>query len=208
MVLDAKVESRSRLSEIRGAHGGGPPTHSSVACRQTPPPSPQFLIANARLKFRVSHSKQTPVAISNRERIAIFQLGFSSAQARLTSAFQGVGALAPTYGRKKCWGFSPWGNSLPPCLLASAIPEIPPATEFLIGTFANSKFESTHCKRNTKQNSNRYKTAISNFSVRSRQPLSLPASLHPRPLASAFTPVAATRRPRYNSGSHTEVNQP
>ena len=191
MTIDAKGESSWRLSETRGGHGAGlSARRSSVAPiafprRRTPLPAQQFLIANARLEFRVSHSKQSPGPSSNRERIAIFQRDFSAPD-----------SLAA---------------SLRPCLPASALAEIPLATEFLIGTFANSKFESTPCKHNTKQNSNRYKTAlprggplwrtaISDFSVRSRLGLSLPAS--------SPVPVAATRRARYNSGSHTEVNQP
>jgi hypothetical protein len=137
-MIDAKVESRWRPSETRGTHGGRPSAHRNstaprtVPHRPTPPPSPQFLIANPRLEFRVSHSEQSPGPISNRERIAIFQLDFSAAQAGLTSTFQGVGALAcpeerraPTYNTEKCRGFSPWGNSPPPCIRASLPPHLP-----------------------------------------------------------------------------------
>jgi hypothetical protein len=171
MMIDAKAENGRRLSETREAHVAGLSVHrSSVALRpfprrrQTPPPSSEILIANARLEFRVSHSKQRPGPSSNRERIAIFQHDFSG--------------------------------------------PLPHHLEFLIGTFANAKFELTPCKRNTKQNSNRYKTAISGFVGCSREGHSpcLPPSLHPCLPASALTAVAATCRPRYNSGSHIEVN--
>jgi len=38
------------------------------------PLSVYFLIANARLEFRLSHRKDSPLKISNRERIAILRL--------------------------------------------------------------------------------------------------------------------------------------
>jgi hypothetical protein len=174
MTIDAKVESSWRLSETRGARSGGTSAHRiSIAPgafphEQTPPSGSQFLIANARLEFRVSHSKQRPGPSSNRERIAIFQHDFSG--------------------------------------------PLPHHLEFLIGTFANSKFRSTRCKRTSKQIYNRYKNPFPTLAVvRENGIYSLLPCTHasPPPCIRVFlaSSVAATRRPRYNSGSHTEVNQ-
>jgi hypothetical protein len=58
--------------------------HGPIPLAQTHPRKPllpsvqrwRFLIANARLEFRLSDRKRGPLKISNRERIAIFCFGF------------------------------------------------------------------------------------------------------------------------------------
>jgi hypothetical protein len=47
-----------------------------------------FLIANARLKFDVSHSKQNLLKIPNRERIAIFSSAFSPADTKRAGGYK------------------------------------------------------------------------------------------------------------------------
>jgi hypothetical protein len=113
----------------------------------------EFLIANPRLKFRLNKRKQSPLRISNRERMAIFR------------------------SRGSC-ELHLW---LPP--IASSFPSnLQPQTsnlEFLIGTLAISKFESTRTKHATKQISNRYKNAISANSRQTSNTPHRPAGSYP-----------------------------
>jgi hypothetical protein len=65
--------SIGRLRKIRNKprpEGNFP--RSALLTAETAPLTAHFLIANARLKFKVSHRKISPLKISNRERIAIF----------------------------------------------------------------------------------------------------------------------------------------
>jgi hypothetical protein len=220
----AKTGSRRRLLGSPRARGDRPSIRRPFAIPRRPfsvlsslepqASSLQNLIANARLEFRVTRTKQSTATKSNRERIAILQSGFSGLVTRhpsLVTLFRSrpiatddptrIGILSDQRRSKEL-------SSDPAKILRTAEA---PAT-FLIATFANSKFESTHCKHATKQNSNSNKTAISGISA--------PASLHPclpasfaslspcRPASLHPSMVAATRRARYNSGSHIEVNQP
>jgi len=97
-----------------------------------------FLIANARLEFSVNHRKDSPLKISNRERIAIFQ-------PRSHVKLHGRGAR---------------GANMP-----LACPEEDHrrrrAPEFLIATFEQSENQSSSSKQRTKQNSNSNKNGIS-----------------------------------------------
>ena len=213
MTISAKTGSRWRLQGSPRARGNRPSIRCPFAIPRRPfsvlsslepqASSLQNLIANARLEFRVTHTKQSTGAKSNRERIAILQSGFSGLVTRhpsLVTLFRSrliatddparIGVLSDQRESKEL-------SSDPVKLLRTAEA---PAT-FLIATLAISEFESTHCKHTTKQNSNSNKTAISGISVAVSMPPRLHASLHP-------SMVAATRAARYNSGSHIEVNQP
>ena len=90
----AATRARPELRRARGAHcltarrvGGGQWHRHSCLCAFAKPMTSRmayaplsrvadFLIANARLEFNVSHSKQNLLKISNRERIAIFHPHF------------------------------------------------------------------------------------------------------------------------------------
>jgi hypothetical protein len=119
-----------------------------------------FLIANARLEFRATHSKQRVASESNRERIAISP------------------SVLPARPGLSLNNFSEISNR-------------------------NSRFTGFHLtcsKHSIKQNSNRNKNGVSAIS---------PFSARHRFLSPSLPPcLAATRRARYNSGLHTEVNQP
>ena len=49
-------------------------TKSRPVTRLFPPPISKILIANPRLEFPPTHSKQTPLTFSNRDYIAVFQV--------------------------------------------------------------------------------------------------------------------------------------
>ena len=49
-------------------------TKSRPVTRLFPPPISKILIANPRLEFPLTHTKQTPLTFSNREYIAVFQI--------------------------------------------------------------------------------------------------------------------------------------
>ena len=182
MRISTKTGSRRQLPGSPRTHGDRP----SIRCHFATPRRPfsvlsslepqasslQNLIANARLEFRVTRSKQRAATKSNRERIAILQSGFSGLVTRhpsLVTFFRSrlIAADDPTrIGILSDQRESKELSSDPAKILRTAEP---PATS-LIATFANSKFESTHCKHATKQNSNSNKTAISGISA----PASLP----------------------------------
>ena len=165
MAISEKHTSRWRLSEGRTAPRRGLSVQRvSVAFRafpraQAPLPTPaaKFLIANPRLEFPLSYSKQRTGAKSNRERMTISCLSFS--------VFSGFEPQASSLQ-------NPW----------------PPCRGRLIVT-PRLEFRATRTKQTSSSISNRYKMHFS------RVPLSRPR-------------LAATRRARYNSGSHIEVNQP
>ena len=220
MTISAKTGSRRRLPGSPRACGDRPSIRRPFAIPRRPfsvlsslepqASSLQNLIANARLEFRVTRTKQSAATKSNRERIAILKPGFSGFVTRhpsLLTLFRSrliatddptrIGILSDQRESKEL-------SSDPAKIQRTAEA---PAT-FLIATFANSKFESTHCKHTTKQNSNSNKTAISGISVGVSMPPCPRASLHPRLLVSPAPAVADARSARYNSGSHIEVNQP
>jgi hypothetical protein len=220
MRISAETGSRWRLQGNPGARGDRPSVRRPFAIPRRPfsvlsslepqASSLQNLIANARLEFRVTRTKQSPATKSNRERIAILQSGFSGLVARhpsLVTLFRSrliaiddptrIGILSDQPESKEL-------SSDPAKILRTAEA---PAT-FLIATFAKSKFESTRCKHATKRNSNSNKTAISGISVAVSMHHCPRASLHPRLLVSPAPAVADARSARYNSGSHIEVNQP
>jgi hypothetical protein len=73
-------EGRGFIPSINGL-GHGPLPLAQTYPRKPLPLSVQrrrFLIANARLKFRLSDRKRGLLKISNRERIAVFCVGFSA----------------------------------------------------------------------------------------------------------------------------------
>jgi hypothetical protein len=214
MTVSAKTGSRWRLPGSPRARGVRPSIRRPFAIPRRPfsvlsslepqASSLQNLIANARLEIPATRTKQRAATKSNRERIAILQSGFSGLVTRhpsLVTLFRSrliatddptrIGILSDQRESKEL-------SSDPAKIQRMAEA---PAT-FLIATVTQSEFESTHCKHTTKRNSNRNKTAISGISVAVSLPPSPPcllASLHP-------SMVAATRRARYNSGSHIEVN--
>jgi len=102
------------------------------------PLSVYFLIANARLEFSVNYRKNSPLKVSNRERIAIFH-------PRSHIKLQGCRARGAT--------------------MPLACPEEDHrrrrAPEFLIATVATSENQSSSSKQRTKQNSNSNKNGIS-----------------------------------------------
>jgi hypothetical protein len=191
MTISAKTGSRRRLLGSRRARGDKPSIRRPFAIPRRPfsvlsslepqASSLQNLIANARLEFRVTRSKQRTATKSNRERIAILQSGFSAPVSRhpsLVTLFRSrliatddptrIGILSDQRESKEL-------SSDPAKILRTAEA---PAT-FLIATFAISEFESTHCKHTTKQNSNSNKTAISGISAPAPCFLRvLPPSLH------------------------------
>jgi hypothetical protein len=97
MKISAKSGRRWRLADSQRAGSGSLPNHRSaavtkaIACKRTPSPTsttkfpwPPFLarrggrlIANLELEFRVTRSKQSTEAKSNRKKIAILQTDFS-----------------------------------------------------------------------------------------------------------------------------------
>ena len=85
MTISTKTARRWQLEESQRAIDSEPPGyHMSIALSacpfgQTPSPTPacKFLIANPRLEFPLTHSKQRTGATSNRERMAISCLTFS-----------------------------------------------------------------------------------------------------------------------------------
>ena len=124
MTISTKTGSRRQLPGSPRARRDRPSTRRPFAIPRRPfsvlpslepqASSLQNLIANARLEIRATRTKQSTATKSNRERIMILQSGFSGlvTGSHLINAFQGVGALAPTYSAEKTVGFSPWGNSL------------------------------------------------------------------------------------------------
>ena len=218
MRISAKTGSRRQLLGSPRVRGDRPSIRRPFAILRRPflvlsslepqASSLQNLIANARLEFRVTRSKQRAATKSNRERIAILQSGFSGLITRhpsLVTLFRSrliatddptrIGILSDRRESKEL-------SSDPAKILRTAEAQ----ATFLIATFAISEFESTCSKHATKQNSNSNKTAISGISAPASllpsRPPSFPASCLPASL------VAAARRARYNSGSHIEVNQP
>jgi|HubBroStandDraft_6_1064221.scaffolds.fasta_scaffold250309_2 hypothetical protein len=85
MTISANSGRRWRVADSQRAGGGSLPDHGgaaaskAIACRQTPSPTSatKFLIANLELEFRVTRSKQSTEAKSNRKKIAILQTDFS-----------------------------------------------------------------------------------------------------------------------------------
>jgi hypothetical protein len=85
MKISANSGRRWRLADSQRAGTGSLPNHGSaavtkaIACKQTPSPTSatKFLIANLELEFRVTRSKQSTEAKSNRKKIAILQTDFS-----------------------------------------------------------------------------------------------------------------------------------
>jgi hypothetical protein len=72
------MEGRGFIPSINGL-GHGPIPLAQTHPRKPLPPSARrwrFLIANARLEFRLSDRKRGLLKIPNRERIAIFYVGF------------------------------------------------------------------------------------------------------------------------------------
>jgi len=192
MRISTKTGSRRQLPGSPRTHGDRPSVRRPFAIPRRPfsvlsslepqASSLQNLIANARLEFRVTRSKQRAATKSNRERIAILQSGFSGLVTRhpsLVTLFRSrliatddptrIGILSDRRESKEL-------SSDPAKILRTAEA---PAT-FLIATFAISEFESTHCKHATKQNSNSNRTAISGISVAISMPPCLPASAPPR----------------------------
>jgi hypothetical protein len=167
MKIDPKGCSRRRLSGGRRIARGRPSSHRPFVMLGTFPSgqtfpltySSGFLIANARLEFRATHSKQRVASKSNRERIALLPFDFS------------VLTLHPSL-----------------------------ATEISNRNSRFTGFQSTCSKHAIKQNSNRNKNGVSTISASPARHRFLSSSLPPC--------LAATRPSRYNSGSHTEVNQP
>jgi hypothetical protein len=221
MRISTKTGSRRQLPGSPRTHGDRP----SIRCHFATPRRPfsvlsslkhqasslQNLIANARLEIRATRTKQSTATKSNRERIAILQCDFSGLVTRhpsLVTLFRS--RLIATDDPTRIGILSDQRESKEPSSDPAKIRRTaePPAT-FLIATFAISEFESTCSKHATKQNSNSNKTANSGISVAvslhpcffASVPPCFHASLHP-------SMVAATRSPRYNSGSHIEVNQP
>jgi hypothetical protein len=160
MKIDAKHGSRRQLAGRRRITRTRPSVHRPLVTldifpvEQTfpLPCSSEVLIANARLEFRASHSKQRTGAKSNRERMSISCQSFS--------AFS---------------GFEHQASSLQNLIVTTRL-----------------EFRATRTKQTSSSISNRYKMHFS------RRPQSHPC----------LRVLAATRRPRYNSGSHIEVNQP
>jgi hypothetical protein len=115
-----------------------------------------FLIANARLEFSVSHRKDSPLKIPNRERIAIFHL-----------VFRGRVKTAPALSFREGHGLirsvkSPKLGSTPLALTHPrkhflATRHSPLTIEFLIETFKESENQSSGWKHGRKQNSSSYK---------------------------------------------------
>src|ERR1700719_5392190 len=113
MAISAKTGSRRRLLGNPRARGNRPSVRGHFAIPRRPfsvlsslepqASSLQNLIANARLEIPATRTKQSTATKSNRERIAILQSGFSGlvTGSHLINAFQGVGALAPTYSAEK-----------------------------------------------------------------------------------------------------------
>jgi len=167
MEISEKDGSRWRLSEGRTSPRRGLfAQRAAVAVGISPVEqafpltcSSEFLIANARLEFPASDSKQRTGAKSNRERMAISCLSFS--------AFSGFKPQATSM-------HNPW----------------PTHRGRLIVTL-RLEFRATHTKQTSSSISNRYKMHFS----------------WPSSIASVPPHLAATRRARYNSGSHIEVNQ-
>jgi hypothetical protein len=170
MTISAKTGSRRRLLESPRARGDRPsirrlfPILRASQYGNVPPKSSKFLIANARLEIRATRTKQSAATKSNRERIAILQSGFSGpvTGSHLINAFQGVGALAPTYSAQKTVGFSPWGNSLSclghihqtdRCTLAFSPSgtEMPLAQQFLIATDDQTRIGILSDQRESKE---------------------------------------------------------
>jgi len=139
MGADDKLDSSSRW-EQKGAyqwnHSGQPPGWlAAPAEHPSLSDALQFLIANPRLKFKLSPNRISKLKISNREYMTIFQ-SQNSAAAKL--------------------------RRIPRATLPASARSVP---RFLIGTFDISEFESTFRKRTTKPISNRYKNELSGFSL-------------------------------------------
>jgi hypothetical protein len=201
MTISANSGKRWRLAESQRAGSSSLPKHGSaappkaIACKQAPSPTSttKFLIANLELEFRVTHSKQSTEAKSNRKKIAILQTDFSVA---LTSS---------PFSNRNCRSDQDRHPERPTGVEGSHLRHY--------GNFASGRsrqisnrnsrftgFHSTCSKQTTKQISNRNKNDISGLSASLARHAFLPAS---PPCC-----LAATRLARYNSGSHIEVNQP
>ena len=192
MRISTKTGSRRQLPGSPRAHRDRPSVRRPFATPRRPfsvlsslepqASSLQNLIAKARLEIPATRTKQSTATKSNRERIAILQSGFSGLVTRypsLVTLFRS--RLVATDDPTRIGILSDQRESKE---LSSDPAKIlrtakAPAT-FLIATQPFPEFQ-----------------LLPPCFLRP----CLPASLHP-------SLVAATRGPRYNSGSHIEVNQP
>ena len=129
----------------------------------------EFLIANARLEFNVSHSKQNLLKILNRERIAIFHPRFHplAQKARATTC---PPKLQPRF-RPLCSSFQPRASSLQN-LIANPELEFPATTrKQSIGIESNRKKKRGFCVR---RGGSRFFISIRTHSGEFRQPIAKP----------------------------------
>ena len=180
----AATRARPELRRARGAHcltarrvGGGQWHRHSCLCAFAKPMTSRmayaplsrvadFLIANARLEFNVSHSKQNLLKISNRERIAIFHPHFH------TLAQEGR-----------------WPTTRPPKVQPCLHPlysSFQPRASSLQNLIANPELESrlTYRKLSPLKISNRKFLAI--FYLASHSPLACPDEDHRRRRVAQF----------------------
>jgi hypothetical protein len=111
-------KSNRRESPARSEHTGDRPTPEGSLHRHF---ALEFLIANARLTFRLTRCKLSPLKISNRERIAIFHRSFPSKKKEKSKAagLKPAATKAESRAVEKCRAAAghsrggPWGNWRP-----------------------------------------------------------------------------------------------
>jgi hypothetical protein len=140
MGAEDKLDCNSRW-EKKGAcqwnHSGQPPGWlPAPAEHRRLRDALQFLIANARLKLKLSPKRISKLKISNREQMTIFQ--------------------------SENWADFEFHR----IALANSLASGRSSSRFLIGTFDISEFESTSGKHATKPISNRYKNDLLVFPLR------------------------------------------
>src|ERR1700719_4717976 len=129
----------------------------------------KILIANARLEFNVSHSKQNLLKISNRERIAIFHPRFHPL-AHKGRATTRPPKVQPRF-RPLCSSFQPRASSLQN-LIANPELEFPATTrKQSIGIESNRKKKRGFCVR---RGGSRFFISIRTHSGEFRQPIAKP----------------------------------
>jgi hypothetical protein len=191
MKISANSGRRWRLAENQRAGDGILPNHSSEAprkafpCRQTLSPTP------------TAKCPWPPYLVRRGVRlIANARLEFPASHRKQSTA---------TNSNRERMAISP---SVFPRLVTRH-PSLATSSPFSNRNIRFTGFESTCSKQTIKQISNRNKTRYS-CPPRRNDISGVSASLAPHAFLPASLPtrLAATRRARYNSGSHIEVNQP
>jgi hypothetical protein len=147
-LVDAREGStiRSRAASEIASQRPRPIHHSPLQSTGCSLAIPDFLIANPELELLASNTKSGPLRFSNRKKIAVFDPRRS----------------AP-FGESKAPSSPVTRLSL--ALTTAVAAEGSLITAFLIATFANSEFKSTHCKHALYKISNRYQNACFEFSA-------------------------------------------